>query len=332
MRADRRPGPDAGRWDPRAGGRGRCARRPADATPWVGWSSCCGSPSRTIRPRRRRAARARWRGSSARPRRRPARPARAPGGRTRAGSTSTRRRRRRRAVPDRSAASTSALSASTVARRVGRRLAALRLLADADRLTPSSSAAFATSSSTLPMTLWLLATTPTRRPSPTSRTIIRAPVYVLPEPGRALDREHAAGHRPDHADRGVDGRLARPPDRPAGCLAGVGRRPEQRAPGPTPGRRVPVDARARRPGARSAAGSRPAPCSARRPRGRSSGAAAIAARTSPPRLIVIVRATSSTSITLARRLRRSADPSTSLSSPIRWSWGGERERVARSTA
>ncbi len=33
------------------------------------------------------------------------------------------------------------------------------------------------------MTLWLTAVSPTRRPRLTNSTTVRAPVYVLPEPG-----------------------------------------------------------------------------------------------------------------------------------------------------
>ena len=49
--------------------------------------------------------------------------------------------------------------------------------------TRRSSATLATFSSNAPMTLWLLAVTPTRRPLDTKSTIICAPTVLLPDPG-----------------------------------------------------------------------------------------------------------------------------------------------------
>ena len=53
--------------------------------------------------------------------------------------------------------------------------------------------------------MWLLAVMPTVLPARTSAQIMRAPVCVLPAPGRSLDREDAAGER----GRDPQGRIQR---------------------------------------------------------------------------------------------------------------------------
>ena len=49
--------------------------------------------------------------------------------------------------------------------------------------TPAARATFSISASRLWMALWLWAAMPTRRPSASRCTTIRAPVHVLPVPG-----------------------------------------------------------------------------------------------------------------------------------------------------
>ena len=109
-----------------------------------------------------------------------------------------------------------------------------RLLADA---------ASHTSSSRLPITLWLLAVMPTVRPARTSSRIIRAPVNVLPEPGgpwiASVDESSARPSAFEAASRSTSapsatsgaptpGRCPRPAARaraagrsPPGCRPGV---------------------------------------------------------------------------------------------------------------
>ena len=58
--------------------------------------------------------------------------------------------------------------------------------------TPVSRATFSISSSRLWIALWLCAAMPTRRPLASRWTMMRAPVHVLPGPGRALEEEVAA--------------------------------------------------------------------------------------------------------------------------------------------
>ena len=232
-------------------------------------------------------------------------------------------------VPDRRAASTSALSAEHGRGRVGRRLPGLRLLADADRL-PELDRRLRDLVEDLADDLVAVGDDPD--PPALADQVARSSARRCRScPNRAAPGS-AGRRRPSSGPRGSPRR--RPSRRrrrtgPPGAWPAAGGVRSRRAVAPRPGRR-PRRARARRPGAPSAAGSRPAPCSGRRPSGRSTGGAASPANVGP-RLIVIVRATSSTAITSPADCPRPRVVDVAvLADPV--VLGRERERVARSTA
>ena len=195
--------------------------------------------------------------------------------------------------------------------------------------TPAAAAATATSSSTFPMTLWLFATTPTRLPAATSATMTRAPVYVLPDPGGPWIGRMPPGAV--SAMRVAASSAVSPAFRsgtPGPCPASGGRRrssartaampaadasSRSTSPSPLAATHWPVRSRL---SASSLLGTMPSGTIER-----GSGSPALAS----PRVIVIVLAASSTSTT---------DPADApvlgslivLSSPIRWSCGGNENR------
>jgi len=69
------------------------------------------------------------------------------------------------------------------------------------------------------MTLWLLATTPTRCPAMASRTIMWAPVYVLPEPGGPWTGRTLPARSGARRSAAASGRLSGLDDRAAGNVA-----------------------------------------------------------------------------------------------------------------
>ena len=146
----------------------------------MGWSSCCGSPSRTI---------ARAAGAHASTLARLIWPASSTIRTSSTGSGSAISARHQvhatapttSQVPERSAWATEALSGSGVAPVNDglRSVFGFCPIVTSRVISPASSCSRATlsaASSRLPMTLWLLATTPTRCPAIASRTIMWAPV------------------------------------------------------------------------------------------------------------------------------------------------------------
>ena len=279
-RADRRP----------AGGRGasRCASAlrsaPGGCDPCVGWSSCCGSPSRTIDPRRR-ATRERVgerelaglvdeqdvdRAAAqllARPQSRPCRP-------------------RRRPRWTASAASTSALSLSTAARRMRRRPG--RAFGFCPIRTGRSSLLRRLRDLVEQVADDLVAVRGRRRPACRRRdqrrrssarrcTSCRCPAA----PGSGQRRGRARGRAASAASGRLPGRRSgRPaPGRP-------GRRPAAAGRGPTPIRPVRRRCRRRRP--RCPIRSRLSSCSRSGPRPRARATVGVAPRDFGPRWIVIV--------------------------------------------
>ena len=91
--------------------------------------------------------------------------------------------RRASAAGDRSRASPSGSACGAGRRLVLAGFWPMAMRPPAAVVAPVSRAASTTASSTLPITLWLLAVTPTVFPAATRARIMRAPVYVLPVPG-----------------------------------------------------------------------------------------------------------------------------------------------------
>ena len=127
------------------------------------------------------------------------------------------------------------------------------------RTSTSPFAASSTSRSRLPITLWLFAVMPTRFPAASSRTIIRAPVYVFPAPGgpwmASVPASSCSTIRRAASSSDSPGPRSGAPS--AWPIAG-GRAEQQVARGARrrPGRR----SRWRRPTRRAAGGRRVAPC------------------------------------------------------------------------
>ena len=173
---ERAQGRDAAARSSRGTGRGRAAsspapprtwasadgRRRAGATPCIGWSSCCGSPSRTRLLGRARPSRRRSRARSGRPRRRTGRRPRPPSSRD---DPQPRVPAARLARPSSSRVATSRASFAWATRGSSSTWSFGRRAGSPGR-RPARSAAARTSPSRLPMTLWLVAVMPTRLPGP----------------------------------------------------------------------------------------------------------------------------------------------------------------------
>ena len=195
---------------------------PGGWLPWVGWSELLRVAEQDERARRRRAGERRSRASSGPPRRRTARrgPARASPSRPATQATTPPPTTSIRSP--RSAATTSALSLIEVAPSKVGSLSSLGFW-PMRTATPSSCDASATFFSRFPMTLWLLAATPTFCPACTSADDHLRARVGLARPGRALDRQH----------RPVEERRQR--GRPASSAALAGQ-PQVAVRGPAPAR------------------------------------------------------------------------------------------------
>ena len=161
----------------------RCARAersaPGGWAPWVGWSSCCGSPSRTSACAPEADARTLasdiWPASST--------------NRTSTASAMSSRDHSQAvpattaAAPLRSAATTSGLSVGDRDRWMDKAILCLAHLLDDRNGNLASSAASMSASRKFPMTLWLFEVIPIRFPAVIRSSAIRAPLNVLPDPG-----------------------------------------------------------------------------------------------------------------------------------------------------